>query len=242
MAEAVVIIPTTGSEEVIDAINSVLTQTVDTDILLVCDGDKFRTNTEKLIEQVSNSKVKVCYLPYNTGGSGFYSHRIIAGFSHLLEHDYVMFLDQDNWFESNHVETLVKEIKDYNFDWSYSLRKVYDKDKTFLCEDNCESLGRWPAWVGEDVFLVDTSSYIYKRDFLEKIGHLWHHGWGADRRFYHILKNEIQHNNYGCTGKHTLCYRLGGNEGSVNKEFFDQGNAVMMEKYKGKYPWQVAYS
>lgn len=242
MAEAVVIIPTTGSIEALDAVNSVLSQTVDTDILLVCDGDNFRPSVERIVEQASNDKVKVCYLPYNTGGNGFYSHRIIAGFSHLLEHNYVMFLDQDNWFEPNHVETLVKEIKDYKFDWAYSLRKIYSKDKTYLCDDNCESLGRWPAWVGDDVYLVDTSSYIYTRDFLEKIGHLWHHGWGADRRFYYILKNEIQHNNYGCTGKHTLCYRLGGNEGSVNHEFFDEGNMKMFEKYKGKYPWLATFS
>ena len=39
--KALVIIPTTGNEIVSSAIKSVLHQTVETDLLLVCDGDKF---------------------------------------------------------------------------------------------------------------------------------------------------------------------------------------------------------
>lgn len=71
------------------------------------------------------------------------------------------------------------------------------------------------------------------------VGHIWDFGWGADRRFYTIVKEEIKHNNYSCTGKHTLCYRLGGNEGSVQKEFFIEGNEKMLHKYQSadKMPW-----
>jgi hypothetical protein len=148
-----------------------------------------------------------------------------------------LFLDQDNWFEKDHVETLVNECEKYNFDWSYSLRKIYSKDKEYLCEDNCESLGRWPVWVNPDAYLIDSSSYCFKKDFFRQVCHLWDHGWGADRRFYTILKDHIKHNNYGCTGSHTLAYRLGGNEGSVNHEFFDEGNMKALKAYNGKLPW-----
>ena len=53
------------------------------------------------------------------------------------------------------------------------------------------------------------------------------------------LKDHIKHTNYGCTGDHSLNYRLGGNEGSVTKEFFDHGNKVMYDKYKKRenFPW-----
>ena len=238
MSNILVITPTTGSIELVDAIHSVRDQTIQVDHLVVCDGEKFRENTEHIVNKIcEGSGAQACYLPYNTGGGGFYGHRIMAGFSHLVNHDYVLFLDQDNWFEPNHVETMVKEIERFNLDWCYSLRKIFDKNKNFVCDDNCESLGRWPAWVNENAFLIDSSSYCFKTSFLRQVGYVWDHGWGADRRFYTILKDLFKHQNYTCTGNHTLCYRLGGNEGSVTAEFFFEGNEKTKQKYNGNYPW-----
>ena len=236
---ALVITPTTGAPELEDAIKSVSTQTyTDVDHLVVCDGEKFKEPTDYIVNKVcEGSGAQVCYLPYNTGSNGFYGHRIMAAFSHLVNHDVVLFLDQDNWFEPTHVETLVSEIKLFNLDWAYSLRKIYDKDKTYICDDNCESLGRWPVWVNDDAFLIDSSSYCFKTDFIRKVGHTWDWGWGADRRFYTMVKDKLKHQNYTSTGKHTLCYRLGGNEGSVTGDFFVEGNKKITEKYKGKLPW-----
>ena len=237
-----VITPTTGSDELIDAINSVLNQTIEVDHLVVCDGDTFKDRVKHIVEKtIESPRVTACYLPYNTGADGFYGHRIMAAFGHLVPHEYILFLDQDNWFDTDHVETLVEECKRYKFEWSYSLRKIYGKDKTFICEDNCESLGRWPVWVsppGNPGYLIDSSSYCFKREFLIMAGHLWHWGWGGDRRFYTIVKEQIQHKNYGCSGKHTLNYRLGGNEGSVQGDFFLEGNQVMSKQYQNKFPWK----
>ena len=233
--KALVVIPTTGAEVAADAIKSVLAQTVPTDLLLVCDGEKFRKDVESMVEEFHDERITVCYLPYNTGGGGFYGHRIMAGFAHLIPHDYVLFLDQDNWFEPDHVDECIKEIERYSFDFVYSLRKVSDQNGHYVCNDDCESLGRWPAWVNEQAFLVDTSSYCYKTEFFNQVSYLWHHGWGADRRFFTILKDHFKHKNFGCTGKYTLNYRCGGNEGSVQPEFFLQGNAKMKEKYPGNY-------
>lgn len=238
MAKAIVITPTTGAPELKDAIRSVQNQTVDVEHLVICDGLKFKEKLDAVLESTEGKRPTVCYLPYNTGGGGFYGHRVMAAFSHLTSHDYVLFLDQDNWFKPNHVETLVNAIEFFNFDWAYSLRTIFDKDGNELVKDNCESLGRWPAWVGDNVFLVDSSSYCFKNSFLRQVGHIWDHGWGADRRFYTILREHVKHNNYGCTGLHTLNYRLGGNEGSVTKEFFIEGNSKMLSKYNGKnFPW-----
>lgn len=238
MSNVLVITPTTGSMDVADAARSVINQTIKVDHLLVCDGDKFKDQVQHIVDKViEHPNVTACYLPYNTGGGGFYGHRVMAAFSHLVNHDYVLFLDQDNWYEPDHVETLVSEIKKFNLDWAHSLRKIYNKEKQYLCDDNCESLGRWPVWVNEQAHLIDSSSYCFKTSFLRNVGHIWDHGWGADRRFYTILKDHFKHQNYTCTGKHSLCYRLGGNEGSVQGEFFVEGNRKTLEKYNGKLPW-----
>lgn len=239
-----VITPTTGAPELIDGIKSVKNQTVQTDHLLVIDGQKYFDRTHDLLKEhnlVQDSSLLICPLPFNTGGGGFYGHRVMAGFSHLVNHDYVLFLDQDNYFNSNHVQSLVKTIVRNEYDWAYSLRTIIDKDGNEICKDNCESLGRWSAWVNDSVFLIDSSSYCFKTSFLRKVGHIWDFGWGADRRFYNIIKDQLKHDAYGCTGMHTLMYRLGGNEGSVTKQFFIEGNEKMLLRYKTEdnFPWLV---
>ena len=236
-----VITPTTGSPELADAVQSVIGQIGrEVEHLLVVDGVQFSSKVDEVLNNagiITGGKVKRIDLPFNTGKDGFYGHRIMAGFGHLINHDYVLFLDQDNWFESDHVESLINIIESKELDWAYSLRQILDKDKNYITNDNCESLGRWPAWVNENAYLIDTSSYCFKTSFYRQVCHIWDYGWGGDRRFYTILKDHIKHDNYACTGRHTLSYRLGGNEGSVNREFFDEGNKKMHTKYAGKFPW-----
>lgn len=238
MAKAIVITPSTGSPELEDAIRSVLDQTMDVDHLIVCDGNQFKEKVSFIVDKViEHPRVSACYLPYNTGGGGFYGHRIMAAFSHLINHDYVLFLDQDNWFEPEHVETLIHTIEDNNLDWSFSLRKIFDKDKNYVTEDNCESLGKWPVWVNDSSYLIDSSSYCFKTSFIRKYGHVWDYGWGADRRFFTIIKDHVKHSNFDTNGRHTLCYRLGGNPDSVKAEFFIEGNKKTYRDYNGRYPW-----
>ena len=206
-----VITPTTGSPELADAVYSVLNQTnKEVEHLLVVDGVKFSSKVDEVLHDariITGGKVKRIDLPFNTGKNGFYGHRIMAGFGHLIDHDYVLFLDQDNWFEPGHVNSLINIIESKNLDWAYSLRQIFDKDKNYITNDNCESLGRWSALVGEDVHLIDTSSYCFKTSLYRQVCHIWDFGWGGDRRFYNILKDNIKHDNYICTGEHTLSYR-----------------------------------
>ena len=236
-----VITPTTGSPELADAVESVLSQVGrDVEHLLVVDGVQFSSKVDEVLKNAeifTGEKVKRIDLPFNTGGDGFYGHRIMAGFGHLINHDYVLFLDQDNWFEHDHVESLINIIESKELDWAYSLRQILDKDKNFITADNCESLGRWPAWVNENAHLIDTSSYCFKTSFYRQVCHIWDYGWGGDRRFYTILKDHIKHDNYACTGKYTLNYRLGGNDGSVQAGFFNDGNKKQSEIYPNGFPW-----
>jgi hypothetical protein len=42
---------------------------------------------------------------------------------------------------------------------------------------------------------------------------------------------------FHCTSNYSVNYRVDGNPGSVNAEFFKHGNQVMNERYNGVFPW-----
>jgi len=235
--KAVVIIPTTGDRKVLQAIKSVENQTYkDTSYLLVVDGNKFKPRFDDLFVNSDPymPPKDVVYLKHNTGAEGFYGHRIYAGFSHLVNEDIVLFLDQDNWFEPDHVEKLVKTLQDSNLAWAYSLRNIYDKDDNFLCRDDCENLGKYPVWNGMH-YHVDTSAYAFRREFLIRVASVWHSGYAGDRRFFNTIKDLAP---FDTSGAYTLNYRLDGNPNSASPEFFIHGNKMNDQKYNGNYPWR----
>jgi len=159
----VVITPTTGIDLVNRAITSVKNQTIPTEHLLVIDGAQASKSYP-----VADPKM-VITLPENTGrhnGVRWNGHRIYAGVSFLVNADYVLFLDEDNWFADNHVESMVKHIEENNLDWCYSLRKIYNEDGKFECVDDCESLGKWPTFYDHTLNFVDTNCYCVKGELL----------------------------------------------------------------------------
>jgi len=236
----VVITPTIGSDKLRDTIESVLKQTYrNLTHLIVVDGDEFADKASSVWAEYMNpdyvDKIRVMILPYNTGAKGFYGHRIYAGIPHLINADYIFFLDEDNWYDPDHVRSLV-EVLDRGNDFAYSLRKIYNPDKSYICDDNCEALGKWPIYFShkDPQYLVDTSSFAFEREFLQKTCHLWHSGWGGDRRY---LYSVMQQAKWDTNRKHTLCYRLDGNPGSVNADFFIRGNEEQTKHYNGELPW-----
>jgi glycosyltransferase involved in cell wall biosynthesis len=235
---ATVIIPTTGSPEVIKCIESVVNQTYhDVTAYVVIDGMEHFNETAMLLlkhKLDDHPRVKICTLPTNVGAKGFYGHRIYAGFTHLVNTKYVLYLDQDNWFDEDHVETCVKNIETRNLDWCYSLRTICDKDGNQLVNDNCESLGKWPVFSG-DYHHIDTNCYCIRTEVAIKLAQVWHGGWGQDRHWYSALSQYFT--KFDTTSKYTVNYRLAGNEGSVKKEFFEHGNNIMNRKYNGAFPW-----
>ena len=246
-ASVTVITPTIGKPELLKAIDSVMNQTYkNLKHLVVIDGADYGTKAYTVTNpqyRDEHPNLDWAMLPYNTGGGGFYGHRIYAGFPHLINTEYICFLDEDNWFEPDHVKTLVSTIESQRLDWAYSLRNIYTPDEKFVAKDDCESLGKWPIYWSINTetpqYLVDTSSYCFRTDFLKNVSHLWHSGWGGDRRFYQILTQNMKHTNYDTSGKYTLNYRL---DDAVEKKygdinFFANGNELT-EKHYGGYPWR----
>jgi glycosyltransferase involved in cell wall biosynthesis len=228
-----IVTPTIGSEHLVRCVDSVDKQTYsDLTHYVFIDGEQSELSVIDKIEGAT--KVKKIVLEENVG-KGWYGHRVYSACSFLVNADVICYLDEDNWYEPNHVEKLVNKIKQGN-DWAYSLRKIYDKDGNFLCNDDCESLGKWPVYFNGEVFHIDTSSFAIKRSVATSIGHAWYGQWGADRQFFSNLSQHFP--KFACTNNHTLCYRLDGNPNSVTEDFFDKGNAVSKEKYGENFPWK----
>jgi glycosyltransferase involved in cell wall biosynthesis len=232
---ATVIIPTTGTPDLRKAIDSVLNQSYKTECCVVVDGEQYSGKSSVILSEYSARKnVYSCYLPVNVGANGFYGHRVYAAFTHLVNTKYVLYLDQDCWFEPTHVEECIKAIEKRNLDWSYSLRKIRDKEGNYLCNDDCESLGAWKTYHG--AHHIDTNCYCIKTEVAIKLAQVWHGGWGQDRVWFQVLSKHFL--KYDCTGFYTLNYRVDGNAGSVNADFFYNGNEVMNRRYDGDFPWR----
>jgi glycosyltransferase involved in cell wall biosynthesis len=229
-----VVTPTIASEHLAKCIDSVDKQTYqDITHYIFIDGCQYEPKAREIL--VGSSKTRMIELEENVG-KGWYGHRVYAACSFLVNADIIVYLDEDNWLEPCHVQKIVDKIKEGN-DWAYSLRKIYDKDENFLCEDNCESLGKWPVYFNSEVHHIDTSCFGVRRDVAVHIGHSWYGQWGADRQFFNTIKKAFP--KYDCTNVYTSCYRLDGNPNSVTKEFFEQGNEINKQKYNGEFPWKL---
>jgi glycosyltransferase involved in cell wall biosynthesis len=226
-----VVTPTIGSEHLFQCAKSVREQTYkNLTHYLFIDGKDYR---EKVKYHTEGSGVKYIELEENVG-KGWYGHRVYAACSFLVNADVICYLDEDNWFEPDHVEKVVNKLNKGN-QWVYSLRKIYDKEGKYLCKDDCESLGKWPVYFDGNINHIDTSCYAIRRDIAISIGHSWYGQWGADRQFFHALKQYFS--NYDCTNDYTVCYRLDGNPNSVTEKFFNEGNEIQSKKYPDGFPW-----
>jgi glycosyltransferase involved in cell wall biosynthesis len=224
-----VITPTTGKDTVVKAIESVNNQTVFTEHLVVIDGAKAAQEMAEI--KYDWTRTLCMQLPENVGGDGWYGHRVYAAMPLMVNADYILFLDEDNWFEPNHVETMINKIKSKDLMWSYSLRRICDESGQYVCDDDCESLGRYPTFYDHLLNFVDTNCYCFKREYLVGIAHNFYGTWGADRGFYKAAASALPA--FGCTGEATVNYRAP----ERLLEMFRQGNETIKRAY-GDLPWR----
>jgi len=216
-------------------INSVLAQTYENiQHLVVIDG---KHHADKLDYDID---ADVLILPYATGTEQYNGHRIYGAATYLAKGDYIIYLDEDNWLEPNHVESLVAlDIKDGAF--GCSLRKITDMEGNYICNDDCESLGNWESVI-KDYFVDVNCFFLHKRMALQ-LSPIWYRRARhpqdqpeVDRALTFVLRqNKIQ-----ClvTGEYTVNYRAGNRADSVQAQFFLQGNKMMHDKYGGEFPWR----
>lgn len=231
MSRIMVITPTTGKDTVVEAVESVANQTVKTEHLIVFDGKESQEKFSELGTIWTGGNTKTITLPENVGGNGWYGHRVYAAMPLLVNADYILFLDEDNWFEPNHVETLINKIKSKDLMWSYSLRRICNEAGEYQEDDDCESLGRWPTFYDHTVNFVDTNCYCFRREYLVSVAHAFYGQWGADRVFYKEASKALP--SFGCTGEATVNYRAP----DRLMQMFKEGNAMMKKSYE-TLPWR----
>lgn len=235
MKQSAIIIPTTGTKEVWKAVESSLNQTYEnTKVYLVVDGIQYSQKiVGKSLFKNFGDKLVEYYLPENTGANGQNGHRIYSAMSFLIDADYILYLDQDCWFDPNHVQSCIDKIEKEDLDWCYSLRKIMSKEEEYICNDDCESLGKYNP--NFDYNLCDTSTYCIKREVAMLVSPYFVGGWGHDRRYYSVLSQNFP--KFNTTGKYTLNYRLGG-DNNLQGEFFKHWNSISEQKYNANFPWR----
>jgi hypothetical protein len=237
MTTVTIITATTGTKYLKDNILSVETQVISSDVkiqhLVVVDGQHHLSKVKPLL----SGKEDLMVLPYATGTEQYNGHRIYGGCTFFAKGEYIMYLDEDNWIDNNHVQSLV-DISDTS-SFSCSLRKITDMDGNYICNDDCESLGNWKSVLGD--YFVDVNCFFLPKKIALQLAPLWY------RRARHpedqpevdrILTSTLKDNKIRCnvSGLHTVNYRAGNRADSVQPTFFVEGNRLMKQHY-GTLPW-----
>jgi glycosyltransferase involved in cell wall biosynthesis len=230
------VIPSTGRSTLAQAVASVKQQTYHTECVVVVDGPQAEPAVREQLQGVDG--ITVFTLPWNTGGGGRNGQFVYASAGMWIPADYICYLDEDNWFEPQHVQDCMTVIG-RGVKWCYSLRQIASPSGEVLGPDDCESLGRWPIYFStakQQHHMVDTSCYCVPRDVAQQASASWVQLWGEDRKFYTAVSQNWR--SFACTGFSTVNYRLGGNAQSVNWDFFQNGNKLQQEKYPHGFPWR----
>lgn len=217
-------------------LDSVHAQTYDNiQHLVVIDG---KHHADKLDYDIAADLIT---LPYATGTEQYNGHRIYAAATYLAKGDYIIYLDEDNWLEPNHVQSLVDAVQNKPNAYACALRKITDMDGNYICNDDCESLGNWESVIGD--YFIDVNCFFLPKKLALQLTPLWYRRARhpedqpeVDRALTYVLKqNKIE-----ClvTGEYTVNYRAGNRADSVQAQFFLQGNNIMNEKYGGILPWR----
>lgn len=222
MKSVAVITSTIGRPELERAILSVQRQTYPCKHYIFVDGEAFADKARVIVENYPH--LIVTYLPMNTGANGWSNSSINAIAPFLVREDVICYLDDDNWYEPNHLETIVETMEKSNASFVYSLRNFVNKQGEFICRDDFESLGFWlhrlpekavtpAAILGDDrVFItdtprephIDTNCYGFTRELALRLANSWNSGIHNDRS---VIRTLIEWQALGqFTGKYTVNY------------------------------------
>lgn len=236
-----VLTPTVNNEFLEQCIASVASQTYsNVKHILVIDGAHEPPIKPERFKKYIN--LSIVPLPWNTGGGGYLGGCIYPAFCKLLNDGFIMFLDDDNFLDPYHVESCVDLIQTNNLDWCYSLRKLTKRNGEFLCNDECNSLGSWPAYDG-NYHHIDTNCYFLRHDVANVSANQ------LKRKAY--IKGEMEGDralskflmssnfNFFCTGKYSVNYRIKGHQSYSDEDvesYYLKGNQHMRTIYH-KFPW-----
>ena len=235
MKTAAVVTVTNGKRpwELSNCIASIRSQTYPCQHYILCDHDfNMFAELKRLYPEVL-----LCYWGGKIGGDGWAGQRWLSAAPHLITEDVTFFCNDDDWYEENHVQTIMEKIE-AGYDWAYSFRKICDQKGNFICLDNCEALGEASStWNISGHHFVDWCMWGMKTQLLKQICVVLNNpAPEVDRMFYATATQLFP--NFTGTNRHTFNFRLGGVCG-VQKEFFEAGNAEMLQRHNGVLPWVI---
>ena len=219
-----VVTSTQGRSTITKAIQSVKDQTRKATHYVFIHGAEY---SDKTIPHLADDTVAV-HLPRANGGGGYGMAPVFALAPFAITEDIICYLDDDNWYEPDHIESVVEMIEKHDLGWAYSLRKIVDNEGSFICEDNCESLGM--QLNSDNQYLVDNSCYAVRTNVARRHSHAWYVPVISDRSFQHELMRAGL--SVGTTGKHSVNYRLSkdGTGGMTAEKFIN--NNEWMKKHR----------
>lgn len=221
-----VVTATTNRATLKQAVESVASQTYPCTHYIIVDGLKGGTVTN----YKDNPNTHLVRLPNPTGKNGIMNGAVCAMAPFICTEDYICYLDDDNWYDPDHVETLVEALQDKAY--AYSLRKLMLPTGKFFANDDGESLGHY----GD---LVDVNCYMFKREVCAGIAPLWYKTNGelmvGDRWVWATL----QQNNvpFGVTGKYSVNYRISARNDM--RGFFFLKNIQKRAQFPDGFPWRA---
>jgi hypothetical protein len=120
------------------------------------------------------------------------------------------------------------------------LRKIVSQDGEYICNDDCESLGKWTSVINDK--FIDVNCFMIPRISALGFSPYWY------RRARHpqeqpevdrILSPYMMQTQteFDTNGQYTINYRVASRGDSVQAEFFLKGNEVMKKQYNGDLPW-----
>lgn len=182
------------------------------------DGQQFVAHAKVILDKYP--QVVATYLPMNTGANGWTNSSINAIAPFLVKEDIICYLDDDNWYEPEHVENCVKQLIEHQYDYVYSMRNLVNAETgKFICQDTFESVGKYYKMVGGidvssdylgisgTIYLerknhIDTNCYCLKRELAIKAGQYWYSGQCNDNNVSNWLLSTPKYRG-DCT--HTFC-------------------------------------
>lgn len=240
---AVVITPTTGIPELAQAIRSVAAQTRKVEHWIVVDGMQHVPAVVKVMEENPYGQ-KIIILPENTGrpeqhwsgeGRKYNGHRVYGAMAYLVNHDYVFLLDEDNWYDPNHCETMLANMEALDTDWGYSLRKIVDWDGKFQFNDDCDSLGVYPNKAR--VSFVDMNCYCFRTGMFVALASAFYDELKCDKRVYQAAMATVKDpDRISSTGLYTVNYRA---KDYMIRDWFEPGLEEVVKQYGHNKPWSA---
>ena len=120
----------------------------------------------------------------------------------------IAYLDDDNWWEPQHLQTLYDALKRTGASFAYSASFVRSAEGKLLLKRNT----RKPYFTG-----IDLNEFLHKRELIEKYGP-WNLTYNAD---WEAVENWLAHSEkYAATGKLTTNYTLKPGAKSVSLYFY----------------------